>query len=93
MRADLGDHERLDFSSVGDVRSNAQVDHGSAAVYGRRRSIRNFSLNKIFLVFIILQIHHHQRDRNARSSCLNSRGTFPVIFPLEQEGARTFADL
>jgi hypothetical protein len=71
MRANLGDHERLDFSSVGDVRSNAQVDHGSAAVYSRRRSIRNFSLNKIFLVFIILQIHHHhQRDRKVRLLCL-----------------------
>ena len=66
--ANLSDHERLDFSSVGDVRSNAQVDHGSATVYSRRRPIGNFSLNKISLVFIILQMHHHQRDRKGRSS-------------------------
>ena len=72
MRADLGNHKRLDFTSVGDVRSNAQVDHGSAAVYSRRRSIRNLSLNKIFLVFIILQTHHRQRDRKAGPSCLST---------------------
>ena len=61
IRANLGDHERLDFSSVGDVRSNAQIDHRSTTVNSRGRAIRNFSLNEVSLVFIVLQIHH-QRD-------------------------------
>ena len=51
---DLGDHERLDLSSVGDVGPNAQVDHRSATVYSGRRAVGNFRLNKISLVFVIL---------------------------------------
>ena len=54
MHANLGDHERPDFSSVGYVRSNTQIDHGSTTVNSRRRAIRNFSLNEVSLVFIIL---------------------------------------
>jgi hypothetical protein len=71
MHANLGDHERLDFSSVGDVRSNAQIDHGSATINSRRCAIGNFSLNEVSLVFIILQMYH-QRDRkpNYRASQL-----------------------
>jgi hypothetical protein len=71
MHANLGDHERLDFSSVGDVRSSAQIDHRSTTVNSRRRAIRNFSLNEVSLEFIILQMYH-QRDRksNHRASQL-----------------------
>jgi hypothetical protein len=64
MHANLGDHERLDFASVGDVRSNAQIDHRSTTVNSRRRAIGNFSLNEVSLVFIILQMYH-QRDRKS----------------------------
>lgn len=61
MHANLGDHERLDLSSVGDVRSNAQIDHRSTTVNSRRGAIRNFGLYEVSLVFIILQMYH-QRD-------------------------------
>ncbi len=62
--ANLGDHERLDFSSVRDVRSNAQIDHRPTTVNSCRRPIWDFSLNKISLIFIILQMHH-QKDRES----------------------------
>jgi hypothetical protein len=65
MHANLGDHERLDFSSVGDVRSNAQIDHRSTTVNSRRRAVGNFSLNEVSLVFIILHMYHHQRERKS----------------------------
>jgi hypothetical protein len=61
MHADLSNHERLDFSGMGDVRSNAQIDHRSATVNSRSRAIGNFSLDEVFLVFIVLQMYH-QRD-------------------------------
>lgn len=71
MHANLGDHERLDFSSVGDVRSNAQIDHRSTTVNSRRRAIGNFSLNEVSLVFIILQMYHQtDRKSNYRASQL-----------------------
>jgi hypothetical protein len=92
MHANLGDHERLDFPSVGDVRSNAQIDHRSTTVNSRGRAIGNFSLNEVFLVFIILQMYH-QRDRKSNYRLLNSRRTFPVIFLLKRQGAQTFDDL
>jgi len=69
MHANLGDHECLDFSSVGDVRSNAQIDHRSTTVNSRRRAIGNFSLNEVSLVFIVLQMHH-QRDRSQNNRFL-----------------------
>jgi hypothetical protein len=53
-RTNLCDHERLDFSCVGDMGSNTQVDHRSTAVYGSRRPIGNLGLNEISLIFIIL---------------------------------------
>ena len=58
MHANLSDHERLDFPSVGEVRSNAEIDHRSTTVNSRRRAIRNFSFNEVSLVFIILQMYH-----------------------------------
>lgn len=67
MHVNLGDHERLDFSSVGYVRSNAQIDHRSTTVNSRRRAIGNFSLNEISLIFIILQMYR-QRDQKSSFS-------------------------
>lgn len=60
-RTNLCDHERLDFSGVGNMGSNAKVDHRSTAVYSRGRPIGNLGLNKISLVFIILRMHHRQQ--------------------------------
>jgi hypothetical protein len=92
MHANLGNHERLDFSSVRDVRSNAQIYHRSTTVNSRRRAIGNFGLNEVSLVFIILQSTIRGIE-NQRHRLLNSRRTFPVIFPLKRQGARTFDDL
>jgi hypothetical protein len=92
MHANLGDHECLDFSSVGDVRANTQIDHRSTTVNSRRRAIGNFSLNEVSLVFIILQMYHQGIDSQT-TVLLNSRRTFSVIFPLKRQGAQTFDDL
>ena len=71
MRTNFGDHERLDFSGVGDVGTNTQVDHGSATVYGCSRPIGNFGLNKIPFVFIILQTHlRHGCERSGNRDSL-----------------------
>ena len=50
----LGNHESLDFSGVGNMRPNAQVNHRSTAVNSGRRSVAYFAFNQIFFVFIIL---------------------------------------
>ena len=65
IRTDLSDHEGLDFSRVRDVRSDTQVDHGSATIYSCRRPVGNFGLNKIPLILIILHPHHRQSKQKS----------------------------
>ncbi len=50
----LGDHERLYSSSMRNVGTNAEVDHRTASVYGRRGAIGHFGVNEVLLVFVIL---------------------------------------
>jgi hypothetical protein len=50
----LGNHESFDFSSVGNMGPNAQVNHRSTAVNSGRRSVGYFALNQVFFVFVIL---------------------------------------
>ena len=78
---------------MGDVGPNAQIDHRSATVYSRRRAIGNFRLNKISLVFVILQSLPSEGAEGRAIVVLHSRGTFPVTFSSKREGVRTFADL
>ena len=52
--AHLGDHEGLDLAGVRDVRAHTQVDHRSTAVHRRRRAVRDFGLDEVFLVFVVL---------------------------------------
>ena len=51
---DLGDHERLDLTSVGDMWTNAEVDHGSATVDSGGGAIGNLALDEILLVRVVL---------------------------------------
>ena len=53
-RADLGDHERLDLASVGNMRADAEVDHGTATVDGGGGAVGNFRLDEILLEFVVL---------------------------------------
>lgn len=50
----LCDHECLDFAGVGDVGTNAEIDHRAATVYSSRGAIGNLGFNEVFLVFVIL---------------------------------------
>ena len=51
---DLGDHECLNFSSMRDVGSDTEIDHRATAIDRGSAAIRNFRLNEVLLVFIIL---------------------------------------
>lgn len=54
--SDLGDHECLDFSCVGDVRPDTQVNHGTTAINCRRCSIGNLWFYEVLLIFVVLNI-------------------------------------
>lgn len=51
---DLGDHHRLDAAGVGYVRPGTKVDHRATAVDGGGFTILNLRLDKILLVFVVL---------------------------------------
>ena len=50
----LRDHESLDLASVGDMRTNTEVDHRTTAVHGGGGTIRNLGLNDVLLVLVVL---------------------------------------
>ena len=50
----LGDHHRLDFAGMGDVRANTEINHRSAAVYSRGGAVGNFGLNEILFELVVL---------------------------------------
>ena len=50
----LGNHESFDFSSMGDMGPNTQVNHRATAVNSGRRSVGYLGLDQIFFVFVIL---------------------------------------
>ena len=37
------------------VWANAKIDHGTAPIYGGGRAVRNFGLDEVLLVFIVLE--------------------------------------
>lgn len=51
----LGDHEGFDFAGVGNVWANAEVDHRTTAVYSGGGAVWNFSLDEVFLIFVVLK--------------------------------------
>ena len=50
----LCNHESFDFSCMGNVRANAKIDHGPAAIYCSGGAIGDFGLNQILLIFVVL---------------------------------------
>lgn len=40
---------------MGNMWANAEIDHRTATVYSGRGAVGNFSLDEVFLVFIVLQ--------------------------------------
>ena len=50
----LGDHHRLDFASMRNVRADAEINHRSAAVYSRGGAVGNFGLNEILFELVVL---------------------------------------
>ena len=50
----LGDHERLDFACVGNVRANAEVNHGPTTVHGGGSPIGDLRLDDVLLVLVVL---------------------------------------
>lgn len=52
----FGDHECLDFTGVRDMRTDAQVDHGTAAVDGGGCTIGDFGVDEVLLVFVVLEV-------------------------------------
>lgn len=50
----LSDHEGFNFSSMGNMWANAEIDHRTTAVYSGGGAIGNFGFDEVFLVFIVL---------------------------------------
>jgi hypothetical protein len=51
----LSDHEGFDFSGMGNMWANAEIDHRTAAVYSGGGAVGDFGFDEVFLVFIVLQ--------------------------------------
>lgn len=54
LGTDLGDHESFDLTGMGNMGADAKVDHGATAVDGSGGSVRNFGLDKILLILVVL---------------------------------------
>lgn len=50
----LEDCNRLYAAGVGDVRADAEIDHGTAAVHSRRGAVRNLVLDDVHLEGVVL---------------------------------------
>jgi hypothetical protein len=56
----FGDHESFNLAGVRNMGTNTQIDHGAAAINCSRGTIRNFRLDKVLLVFIVLCCRYGQ---------------------------------
>lgn len=50
----LSDHESLNFTGVRNMGADTEIDHRATTVNGSRGAIRDFGVNEVLLVFIVL---------------------------------------
>jgi len=51
----FGDHECLDFSGVGDMRADAEINHGATAVDSRGGAVGDLGFDEVLLVLVVVE--------------------------------------
>lgn len=78
----LGDHECLDLTGVRYVRTNTKIYHRSTTIDGGGGTIRNFGLNQVLFVFIVLERCErgtHSENIEEHTSNIFNRSSFETI--------------
>lgn len=74
----LSDHEGFNFSSMGNMWANAEIDHRTTAVYSGGGAIGNFGFDEVFLVFIVLQQSMRMKSMKNEGLTLNISSSFSL---------------